>query len=247
MLSQSAQLLALHVGWVQTHGPDTFSARTWTTGFFKNSVEGALGLRTPSPDGTRAGLEGDAQADLIFHGGPDKAVCVYASEHYPFWRRELRFESLPFGAFGENFTLQGLLETEVCIGDAFGVGGGPDAPVLQISQPRQPCWKLARRWNVKDLALRVQQNGRTGWYFRVLSEGIVAPSAILTLQARPHPEWPLSLANEIMHLRKTDWDAAAQLAACPLLSQSWKNTLGQRAESGRRPIGRRVCKSNLQD
>ncbi len=231
----SAQLLALHVGKVQSHGADAYSAKPWTTGFYKAPVEGALWLGKPSADGTRAGLDGDAQADLAFHGGPEKAVCVYAAEHYPFWRQELGFDPFPFGAFGENFTLQGLVEAQVYIGDVFSLGEGLDAPLVQVSQPRQPCWKLARRWNVKDLALRVQNNGKTGWYFRVLREGYVQPGLRLRLTERPHPEWPLPLANAIMHHRKQDLDAAAKLAACPLLSVNWKKTLNERVAKGEAP------------
>ena len=232
MISSSAHILALHVGQVQTLDGDGYSAKAWTTGFFKTPVEGALWLGTPSLDGTRAGLQGDAQGDLKFHGGPEKAVCVYPAEHYPFWRGDLGFDPFPFGAFGENFTLAGLTEADVCIGDVFCVGEEPDAARVQVSQPRQPCWKLARRWERKDLAVRVQQTGKTGWYFRVLRPGWVQSGQELRLIERPHPEWPLSLTNEIMHLRKNDLDAAALLAACPLLSSNWKKTLCERAAKG---------------
>ena len=224
----SAHLLRLYVGPVQVRGADKYSRRPWATGFYKAPVESDVWLGVPSPDGTRAGLQGDAQADLVFHGGPEKAVCVYPSEHYPFWRQALSFEAFPFGAFGENFTLAGLTEAQVCIGDEFVVGDGPDAARVQVSQPRQPCWKLARRWNVKDLAFQVQQNGKSGWYFRVLHEGFVRSGQTLRLIERPYPEWPLTLCNQIMHSREDNSDAVARLAACPLLSVQWRQWLSER-------------------
>ncbi|RYG63413.1 MOSC domain-containing protein [bacterium] len=228
--SISAQIIKLQVGSVRSLDSDAYSAKPWTTGFFKEAVDGPLWLSVPSADGTRAALPGDAQADLEFHGGPEKAVCVYPAEHYPFWRQELNLDPFHFGAFGENFTLAGLTEEQVCIGDIYSIGEGPDAPLLQVSQPRQPCWKLARRWNVKTLALQVQQTGKTGWYFRVLEERMVAPNQTLTLVSRPHSEWPLSLANQIMHIDKHDLQASAQLANCSALSVSWKKTLSERAQ-----------------
>lgn len=135
--------------------------------------------------------------------------------------------ALPYGAFGENFTVVGQTEADVCIGDTWQVGSDV---VLQISQPRQPCWKLARRWRIKTLALQVQQTGRTGWYFRVLQPGPVAAGMSLTLQSRPHPTWSVQRANRVMHAEKADIVAAAELAAIPLLSESWRNTLTRRAK-----------------
>lgn len=148
--------------------------RPWTTGFFKEPVSSAVRLGLIN-------LEGDGQADLVHHGGTDKAVLAYSAEHYPGWRQSMNNPSLPFGAFGENFTITGLTEADVCIGDIWQVG---DEAVLEVSQPRQPCWKLARRWRIKSLALDVQQTGRTGWYFRVLTEGIVAAGMRLVLLFR---------------------------------------------------------------
>jgi MOSC domain-containing protein YiiM len=136
---------------------------------------------------------------------------------------------LPYGAFGENFTVRGVTEADVCIGDVFAVGG----VLVQVSQPRQPCWKLARRWRVKDLAARVQATGRTGWYFRVLEEGEVTPGLRLVLRERPWPQWTVARANEIMHERRDD--RAAALAACPSLSANWRETLHTRAMRGVNP------------
>lgn len=193
--------------------------RPWTTGFFKEPVLGPVRLGLTN-------LEGDGQADRLHHGGPDKAVLAYSAEHYPLWRQSLNQPALPFGAFGENFTVTGLTEADVCIGDTWLVG---DEVVVQVSQPRQPCWKLARRWRIKSLALDVQQTGRTGWYFRVLSEGAVTAGMRLVLHDRPHPDWTVARANQVMHLEKRNIAAAQELAAIPLLSENWQATLSRRA------------------
>jgi MOSC domain-containing protein YiiM len=218
---------AIHVGQPHTYGRDDASdplERVWTTGFVKHPVVGPLWLG-------RTNLVGDGQADLQNHGGPEKAVCVYAAEHYPFWRATLAKPELPWGAFGENFTVEGLIEAAVCIGDVYAVG---DA-LMQVSQPRQPCWKLARRWRVKDLAAQVQRTGHTGWYFRVLQEGDVAPGQPLRLLERPYAQWSVARANEIMHHQGHDRTGAAALAACPLLAPNWQATLRARAERDLHP------------
>lgn len=215
-------LRSIQVGLPQRFGTDGAADpmdRTWTTGFHKESVVGSVRLG-------RTNLDGDGQADLVHHGGLDKAVLAYCADHYAGWRQALNDPDLPFGAFGENFTVERLTEADVCIGDTWQVG---DEAVVQASQPRQPCWKLARRWRIKSLALLVQQTGRTGWYFRVLSEGVVAAGMPLALLARPHPEWTVERANRVMHADKDDVAAALELAAIPLLSGNWRTTLSRRA------------------
>lgn len=191
--------------------------RQWTTGFLKAVVEGPVNVG-------RTNLVGDGQADLKNHGGPDKAICVYPRDHSEYWQADLGLQ-LPHGAFGENFTTLGLTESEVCIGDIFTCG----TAMVQVSQPRQPCWKLARRWQIKDLAARVEKTGRTGWYFRVLSEGTVQAPADVALIQRPYPQWTIAAANTVMRSRSTDAQAARALASCPALSASWQATLARPA------------------
>ncbi|MDF0676752.1 MAG: MOSC domain-containing protein [Nitrospira sp.] len=220
----SATVISLQIGLPQTVGnnesPDPMD-QAWTTGFFKEPTSGLIWLG-------QTNLEGDGQADLENHGGLDKAVNVYPIEHYPYWAQALPLLELPFGAFGENFTTQGLVESNLCIGDVFAVGES----LVQVSQPRQPCWKLARRWRVNDLALRVQETGRTGWYFRVLREGHVQAGNRLVLLERHHPNWTVSTANEVMHHRIDDRKAAQELADCAYLSSRWREKLKRRALSG---------------
>ncbi len=214
------KLLSIQVGLPQTFGradaPDPLD-QAWTSGIFKEPVAGPVWLGI-------TGLAGDGQANRDAHGGPDKAVNVYPQVHYAHWAAALDLTDLSGGSFGENFTTAGPLEAQVCIGDIFDVG----AARVQITQPRQPCWKLARRWRLRDLAATVQRSGRTGWYLRVLQEGWVAAGDALVLLDRPHPEWPVTTANAVMFERTADHAAAQALAACPALSTSWRDTLMQR-------------------
>jgi MOSC domain-containing protein YiiM len=213
-------LLSIQIGLPRSLDGDateTPGARPWTSGIFKEPVTGPVELGP-------TGLAGDGQADLRVHGGPDKAVNVYPSEHYLHWREMLALECAP-GAFGENFTLSGALEEEVCVGDVYALG----SVHLEVSQPRQPCWKLARRWGVKDFALQVQRTGRTGWYFRVLEPGTIEAPATLDLVERPFPRWTVACANAVMHDHHGGPEVAASLAACPALAESWRKTLRARA------------------
>jgi MOSC domain-containing protein YiiM len=230
----TATLHSIQVGQPRTYGseppgdaPADPFGRPWSTGFYKQPVAGPVRLGATN-------LDGDGQADRENHGGPDKAVCVYSADHYPYWRETLGLD-LPLGAFGENFTVEGLTEADVCIGDVWSVSGAaseavqPDAVRVQVSQPRQPCWKLARRWRLKTLTAQVVENGRTGWYFRVLTEGTVAPGMALALVERPCPEWTVARANGAMYRDKHNRDAAKQLAYLPQLSASWREHFRQRA------------------
>jgi MOSC domain-containing protein YiiM len=157
---------------------------------------------------------------LKVHGGVDMAINAYPLDHYEFWKAEVGLE-LVRGAFGENFTTSGATEREVCVGDVYRIG---DA-VVQISQPRQPCWKIARRWRVKDLALRVEKAGKMGWYFRVLEEGTVMAEAEFELLERPFSQWTISRVYSVMRERKTELAAAAELARCEALSATWREML----------------------
>ena len=218
-----ARVGALNVGRPQTLGregaADPFD-QAWTTGIFKTPVDGPVRL-------ARLGFEGDGQADLTVHGGPDKAVCVYSADHYPGWRRALGMDRFTFGAFGENLTIEGLDEAQVCIGDVWSLGNA----LVEISQPRQPCWKLAQKWRRRTLTDEVASSGRTGWYFRVLREGTVTAGDILFLVDRPHPEWSVAAANHVMHRREGD---AAALASLKSLSASWRHTLERRLQASKR-------------
>ncbi|PTM59088.1 MOSC domain-containing protein YiiM [Desmospora activa DSM 45169] len=207
----------IHVGLPQSVG--TLDAadpmdRRWTSAIFKQPVKGSVYLE-------ETGLVGDGVADRKHHGGPDKAVLVYPSTHYPRWREELQRPDIAVGAFGENFLVAGMTEESVCIGDIFQLG---DATV-QVSQPRQPCWKPARRIRVKDLAVRIRETGRTGWYLRVLKTGLVEAGQSLRLLDRPYPQWTITRCNDLMYGHHMDPQAITELAACPLLAPAWAKGL----------------------
>ena len=131
-----------------------------STGIFKEPVAGRVMLRTLN-------LDGDRQADLSVHGGPDKAVYAYPSEHYDFWKQELPDMDLPWGMFGENFTTTGLFENEINIGDRFRIGSAE----VMVTQPRMPCYKLGIRFGRSDIIKRFLVSERSGFYLSVLKEG----------------------------------------------------------------------------
>ncbi|GIN91594.1 molybdenum cofactor sulfurase [Siminovitchia terrae] len=208
--------------------------REWRSGIFKEPVEGPILLE-------KTNLAGDGQADLKHHGGPEKAVFAYPSEHYLFWRKELPDTEIFSGGMGENFSLINQLENSVSIGDIYEIG---DA-VIQVSQPRQPCWKPARRFKVKNLALLLQNSGRTGWYYRVLKVGRVEAGQELALIDRPYPHWTIEKCNTIMHVEKYNVEEAKLLSQCEALSLNWRTTLEKRIEKGEDPdVRKRVIGPN---
>ena len=214
------RLVALHAGLPQelpAVGPGKFE-QAWRTGIFKHPVAQPRWL-------ARTNLEGDGQADIQVHGGPDKAVLAYPGDHYPAWQGELNLPQFGPGAFGENLTLSGLDEWTVSLGDTFRVG---DA-VIEISQPRGPCWKLARRWSLPDLPARVLKSGRTGWYFRVLEEGMVGPRAEVRPLERPAPEWTIDRVNRVSYGKEAPRSELAELSRSPWLAQGWRTWAAERS------------------
>ena len=177
--------------------------------------------KTPVDGPLEVGPEGfllDGQADRKNHGGPEKAIHHYPLDHHASWRKDLGPE-VPHlgnpGAFGENIATSGLTETEVCIGDHFRAG----TVLLQVAQGRQPCWKLNHRFGVPDMAKRVQNTGRTGWYYRVLETGRIAPGDRLTLIDRPQPDWPLARIAALLYRDTMNRTALAEMAELPELAE----------------------------
>lgn len=214
------RILSIQIGRPATYDwPQGNSAaqRNWTTSFFRQPVSGPV---SAGP----LGLTGDEVADTANHGGPDKALLAYSADHYPRWQAELQMPEVVAGGFGENLTIAGLCEDTVCVGDRWRLG----SVLFEVSQPRQPCWKLARRWNLKHLPALVIANGRTGWYLRVVSSGLIEEGQSLELVARPWPRWTIDRANQVMHRQKGDRALAAELAGVPQLSASWQAELRKR-------------------
>ena len=192
----------------------------WVSSIWREAVSGRVPL-------SRTDLDGNAQADLKNHGGPDKAVCCYCAEHYPDWRTALGLSETEFayGAFGENFTVSGLTEDTVCLGDIYAVGTAK----VQISQPRMPCWKVGRRWERPDLPGEMTKTGRTGFYLRVLEEGEVGAGDTLTLQDRPLPDYTVARLNDALYVHKNNQLQDEELSRLPLLAEAWRRTFRRRA------------------
>ncbi|OLF51921.1 MOSC domain-containing protein [Pseudomonas chlororaphis] len=183
--------------------------------------------RTGSLEVGPVGLLEDEQGDLRVHGGPEKAIHHYPREHYASWVAELGPHALlerP-GAFGENFSTTGWTEQNVCLGDRVRVG----SVLLEVSQGRMPCWKLNDRFAVPDMALRVQQSGRTGWYYRVLEAGRVSADDALQRLERPFEHWPLARLSAVLFSRTVELEEIRQCLALPLVP-SWRRTLERRLE-----------------
>lgn len=177
----------------------------------------------------REGLVGDEQGDRKVHGGLDKAVHFYAYEHYSFWRSELGEKSLlevP-GAFGENISTEGVAENDLCLGDQLLIG----TVLLEISQTRQPCWKLNDRFGVQDMALRVQQSLRTGFYCRVLQTGTLKAGDLIYLMARPYPDWSIQRLMALLYRRTLDKELLIQALGLPLVP-SWRKLIENRLSTG---------------
>ncbi len=180
--------------------------------------------KLPSTGKNWLGSEGfikDAQGDRKNHGGPEKAVHHYAYDHYDGWKQEIGERTIlnHAGAFGENLSTTGLTEETVAIGDIFQAG---DA-VIQVSQGRQPCWKLNIRFDTGDMALRVQRSGRTGWYYRVLQEGNVQAGDTLQRIERPSPEWTIRKAWHLLYVDAMNLAELAVMAELEHLAQNWRD------------------------
>ncbi len=193
--------------------PDPMDQR-WLTSFYKQPVIGPVKVETDH-------IEGNEQADLRFHGGVDKAILAYSAEHYPLWREELSLPEMDAGGFGENLTITGQTEASVCLGDRYTINN----VILEVSQPRQPCWKLARRWRVTDLPKRVIRTGHSGWYLRVIQTGELAAGQEITLISRPHPDWPLSRVSQVFYTKGGNVAERQQLASIPQLAAAWRDEL----------------------
>ena len=192
--------------------------KTVLTSIFKSPVEGRLAVR-------RHNVEGDRQSDLTVHGGPNKAVYCYPSEHYAYWKEQLPDHDLSAcGAFGENLTTSGILETDVWIGDQFRAGSA----ILQVTQPRMPCFKLGIRFNLSTMVKLFWQSGRSGIYFSIVEEGDVAAGDTIERIARG-PE-QLSVAD-VVRLYRGDEKSPELLhrALRAPLSGSWKEEIRERS------------------
>ena len=200
------KIVSLNVGkpkTVQMDGKDI------ETGYYKEPVNEQLYL-------AMLNFEGDGQAEA-YHGGADKAVCVYPYEHYPYWEQQLN-RKLPVAAFGENLTVMDMLETTVHIGDTFKIGKA----VVQITQPRRPCHKIAGRHAVRDLTQRVLDSGYTGYYLRVLEEGTIGPDSTVERLSIDPAQITVAFTNDCLYRNKNNAAAIRRILEVKALSESWR-------------------------
>jgi MOSC domain-containing protein YiiM len=188
------------------------------TGIFKEPVTGPVAVG-------RANLQGDRQADLTVHGGLDKAVYAYPSEHFAFWRAELDREDLPWGMFGENLTTEGLVESGVRIGDVFAIGTAQ----LEVSQPRLPCFKLGLKFGRADMVRRFLKSGRLGFYFRVRREGSLAAGETITRVVPGDADAPTIAELAALEAgRRKDRALLARAVRAAALTASWRREYADR-------------------
>ena len=192
-----------------------FGAKGEPSAIDKRAVEGRRAVGA-------LGIAGDEQADLSVHGGPDKAIHHYPRDHYGWWAETIGDHALlqDAGAFGENISTSGLTDSAACIGDRYRLGSA----LVEISQGRQPCWKLGHRFGIATLPATVVTSRRGGWYYRVIEDGAVGAGDALDLMERPLPDWSV---EHVFHLLiggagKREPAALRALAAMDLLAANWR-------------------------
>ena len=197
----------------------TWEGGSVTTGIFKTQVDGPVALH-------RHNLDGDRQADLSVHGGPTKAVYVYPTQHYDYWRRELGDGDLAWGAFGENFTVDGLDEEAVCIGDEFRVGSAR----VVVTEPRMPCFKLGIRFRRADMVKRFLKSQRTGFYFGVVEEGLVQAGNGLQRVAEHQDKLRVADITRLYTTERTNETLLRKASSVSMLPEKWRAYFQYRLE-----------------
>ena len=186
------------------------------TSIYKMPVQGRVAVR-------RHNLEGDRQSDPRVHGGPYKAIYLYPSEHYAYWANELPGADLPFGAFGENLTTEGMHEESAHIGDQFRIGSA----VLQVAQPRMPCFKLVLRFDRSEMPNRFWKSGRSGIYFSIVREGELASGYAIEQVAEDPGRVSVADVVRLYKGDTSDCDLFARALRAPLYG-SWKQEIRSR-------------------
>ena len=197
----TARLASVQVGRIAPLGPEAVPSA-----FIKRAIAGAVAVGA-------LGLDGDEQADLTVHGGPEKAVYGYAADHYPAWASDFPMLAERFlpGSMGENLTIVALREEDICVGDVHAIGSA----LLQVCQPRQPCFKLALALGEPRLGKAMVRNGRAGWYYRVLRDGAITAGDEVRLTERPNPDFAFSRLVTIVNLGGANEAEMRALAEMP--------------------------------
>nr|WP_272885789.1 MOSC domain-containing protein [Fictibacillus marinisediminis] len=171
-------------------------------------------------------FEGDVQADTVHHGGPDKAVCVYSHDHYAYWEKGLGI-SLDVPSFGENLTVEGLTEKEVFIGDIFRLGEA----LVQVSQPRRPCFKVAAKLKQPLMVKYIQDTSFSGYYLRVLEVGTVSPGDKLVIEEKHRAGISVEFVNRMTYIDKENREGLTMLASLNELAEGWRSAMKKRLDS----------------
>jgi MOSC domain-containing protein YiiM/ferredoxin-NADP reductase len=203
------KIVSLNVGLPRTV---QWKGKAVSTGIFKTPVSGRIRLRSLD-------FDGDRQADLSVHGGPDKAAYVYASEHYAYWKRELPDTALPWGVFGENLTTEGLNEDTLQVGDRFRIGSAE----VMVTQPRLPCFKLGLRFGRDDMVKRFLASGRLGFYFRVIAEGEIAAGDEVLLVERAKDSLAVPEVTRLYARDKNDLEGLQRMVRVAALPEDWRD------------------------
>jgi MOSC domain-containing protein YiiM len=205
----TAFLMSVQTGRVAPLGPERVPSA-----FVKYARAGAVHVGL-------LGLDGDEQADLTVHGGPEKAIYAYAASHYPTWAAQFPQLAPSFhgGAMGENLTIGGLDETNICVGDVHAVGSA----LVQVCQPRQPCFKFSLRHGNSQLPKAMVRSGHAGWYYRVLEEGVLRVGDSIELRDRPNPHFPFMRLIEIVNHGKASPDELAEMSEMTGLASQWRD------------------------
>ncbi len=208
MIASPGRIVSVQIGRIAPLGPNRVPS-----GFLKHPVTGPVEV-------TVEGIRGDKQADLRVHGGRDKAVYAYGAEAYDFWRATQPLHAARFhpGAMGENLTLAGFDEASVCIGDKVRIG----TTLLQVTEPRQPCFKLALAFEDAKLPRAFTRSGRCGWYYRTLEPGTIVAGDVCDCIDRPNPDWPVARLFEVIMARAIGRETLVEMVAIEGLAEGWK-------------------------
>ncbi len=193
-----------------------YKGKTVRTGIFKEAVQGRVKLRGLN-------LDGDGQADLVGHGGLYKAVHVYSTENYDFWKRELGGDDFRYGQFGENFTVEGMPEDKVQVGDVFRVGPA----LVEVTQPRVPCFKLAMKMERPDFLKFFMPSERVGFYFRVLEEGDVGAGDVVERVKVGPEQMSVREMFHLLYFAKQKLEGARKALRIPAMSPGWRGSFEQ--------------------
>jgi MOSC domain-containing protein YiiM len=212
-----SKILSIQIGKIKTIQDESLKEKQWTTGSFKEPIDEEVTV-------TKAGIIGDEVADLRYHGGEHKAIFANSYENYPSWREYLGDVSLTFGALAENITLSDIKEEDVYIGDIHQIG----EVILEVSQPREPCWKISKKHKNKTFTKHIYDTGRTGWYYRVLQEGKIKADDTIVLTKRLQDKINILEANNILHNPFKDEILTKYLLGLDILGTPFRDSLEKR-------------------